>query len=65
MNAQPAVEVTLGGASTGTVLAAIRRMQATIPPLARVVAISPDLGHAYLDTVYNDAWCSATYGLAW
>jgi 2,3-diaminopropionate biosynthesis protein SbnA len=55
----------LGGASTGTVLAAVRRMHATIPPNARVVAISPDLGHTYLDTVYNNAWCNETYGVAW
>ncbi|WP_423392346.1 2,3-diaminopropionate biosynthesis protein SbnA [Burkholderia sp. LMG 21824] len=55
----------LSGASTGTVLAAIRRMHATIPPDARVVAISPDLGHTYLDTVYNDAWCNETFGSAW
>lgn len=55
----------LGGASTGTVLAAIQRMQDSIPARACVVAISPDLGHAYLDTVYNDAWCNKTYGTAW
>lgn len=53
------------GASTGTVLAAVRRMSADLPHDATVVAISPDMGNSYLDTIYSDEWCDSTFGLAW
>ncbi|GAA2677493.1 cysteine synthase A [Actinosynnema pretiosum] len=46
----------LAGGSTGTVLAAIRSQASGIDPGDTVVAISPDLGERYLDTVYNDDW---------
>jgi len=55
----------LGGASTGTVLAAIRRMLPSLSQGALVVGISPDLGTPYLDTLYDDEWCDKTFGLAW
>ncbi|WP_047249845.1 2,3-diaminopropionate biosynthesis protein SbnA [Chromobacterium subtsugae] len=55
----------LGGASTGTVLAAVRRLHAELPTDAVVVAISPDLGNGYLDTVYDDDWCDQRFGPAW
>ncbi|MEQ5842410.1 2,3-diaminopropionate biosynthesis protein SbnA [Paraburkholderia acidicola] len=55
----------LCGASTGTVLAAVRRLAGDLPRDATIVAISPDLGGAYIDTLYNDAWCDSTYGNAW
>src|SRR5690242_9331610 len=46
----------LVGGSTGTVLAAVQRLA---PEFARgdtIVAISPDLGEKYLDTIYDPAW---------
>ena len=46
----------LVGGSTGTVLAAVQQLA---PEFARgdtIVAISPDLGDKYLDTVYDSAW---------
>jgi 2,3-diaminopropionate biosynthesis protein SbnA len=46
----------LTGGSTGTVLAAVRRVAASIPPDATVVAIAPDLGERYLHSVYDDGW---------
>ncbi|MEW2069209.1 2,3-diaminopropionate biosynthesis protein SbnA [Streptomyces sp. NPDC007346] len=46
----------LAGGSTGTVLAAIRRLAPQIPSDATVVAISPDLGERYLNSVYDDKW---------
>jgi cysteine synthase A len=55
----------MGGASTGTVLAGIRRMEAEIDDDAVVVGISPDLGNFYLNTVYDDEWCDRTYGDSW
>jgi N-(2-amino-2-carboxyethyl)-L-glutamate synthase len=50
------------GASTGTVLAAVRHMASEIRPDATVVALSPDLGDRYVDSVYDDAWV-ARHGL--
>lgn len=50
------------GGSTGTVLAGIRMMAHKIAPGASVVAISPDLGDRYVDTIYDDAWCQAHFG---
>ncbi|GAA2798181.1 2,3-diaminopropionate biosynthesis protein SbnA [Saccharopolyspora taberi] len=46
----------LAGGSTGTVLAAVDRISGSLPPRSRVVAISPDLGEKYVDTVYSMAW---------
>ncbi|WP_439423120.1 2,3-diaminopropionate biosynthesis protein SbnA [Saccharothrix sp. HUAS TT10] len=46
----------LAGGSTGTVLAAIRSQAAAISPDDTVVAIAPDLGERYLDSIYNDDW---------
>lgn len=52
------------GASTGTVLAAVQRKfgSDTPPPSGPVVAISPDMGDRYVDTVYDDEWVSCRYG---
>jgi 2,3-diaminopropionate biosynthesis protein SbnA/2,3-diaminopropionate biosynthesis protein SbnB len=44
------------GGSTGTVLAAVDRWSKVIPPDSIVVAISPDLGDRYLDTIYDEQW---------
>nr|AFJ97208.1 cysteine syntase [Pantoea agglomerans] len=55
----------LGGASTGTVLAAVKRLHMDIARDANVVAISPDMGSGYVDTVYNDEWCYRTFGGSW
>ncbi|RMO78451.1 2,3-diaminopropionate biosynthesis protein SbnA [Pseudomonas syringae group genomosp. 3] len=55
----------LGGASTGTVLAAFKRLQPEIAQDAVVVAISPDMGAGYIDTVYNDTWCDTHFGNGW
>ncbi|MEU5839559.1 2,3-diaminopropionate biosynthesis protein SbnA [Streptomyces diacarni] len=52
----------LVGGSTGTVLAAIRALRDQIPEGSRVLAISPDLGDRYLDTVYDDEWVMARFG---
>lgn len=52
----------LVGGSTGTVLAAVAAMAAELPTGSTVVALSPDLGERYLDTVYDDAWACARFG---
>jgi len=46
----------LVGGSTGTVLAGVRQLASEFMPGDTIVAISPDLGEKYLDTVYNPAW---------
>jgi 2,3-diaminopropionate biosynthesis protein SbnA len=50
------------GGSSGSVLAGVIAMRDRIPPGSRVVAISPDLGDWYLDTIYNDDWVTARFG---
>lgn len=52
--------ILLGG-SSGTVLAGIRQYADRIRPGACVVAISPDLGDRYVDTVYNPDWIKRHY----
>jgi 2,3-diaminopropionate biosynthesis protein SbnA len=53
----------LFGGSTGTVLAgATKWLDAAGRTYAASVAISPDLGERYLDTVYDDAWVAEHFG---
>jgi len=52
----------LVGGSTGTVLAAVRAWRRRIPEDSVVVAISPDMGERYLDTVYDDDWVGKKFG---
>ncbi|MFH8348652.1 2,3-diaminopropionate biosynthesis protein SbnA [Streptomyces sp. NPDC018045] len=54
----------LFGGSTGTVVAGARRWLAAHRPGAAgtAVAISPDLGERYLDTVYQESWVRSVYG---
>ncbi|MEV4638752.1 2,3-diaminopropionate biosynthesis protein SbnA [Actinoplanes sp. NPDC049548] len=54
----------LFGGSTGTVTAGALRWLAEYRPDgdAVAVAIAPDLGGHYLETVYNDDWVTTTYG---
>ena len=49
----------LVGGSTGTVLAAVQRLAPQFMPGDTIVAISPDLGEKYLDTIYDSAWVRA------
>ena len=49
----------LVGGSTGTVLAAVQRLAPEFRFGETIVAISPDLGERYLDTVYKKADCES------
>lgn len=49
-------ESILAGGSSGAVVAALERLQDTIPEGANCVLIFPDRGERYLDTVYDDEW---------
>lgn len=51
----------LTGGSTGTVMAAVRQYSDLIKPSDIVVAISPDLGERYLDTIYSDEWVKSRF----
>ena len=46
----------LVGGSTGTVLTAVQQLAPEFKPGDTIVAISPDLGEKYLDTVYDPIW---------
>ena len=46
----------LVGGSTGTVLAAVRQLAPEFTLGDTIVAISPDLGERYLDTIYERSW---------
>lgn len=52
----------LFGGSTGTVLAGVQQWAAQIRPDDVVVAISPDMGERYLETLYSDDWVSQRLG---
>lgn len=53
----------LVGGSTGSVLAAIKQLSPLFQSGDVVVAISPDLGDRYVDTVYNREWCKEKLGV--
>lgn len=46
----------LVGGSTGSVLTAIQQLAPEFEPGSTIVAISPDLGDKYLNTVYDPSW---------
>ncbi len=50
------------GGSTGSVLAAVASKRASLPLGASVVAIGPDTGDRYLDTIYDDDWVRERFG---
>ena len=55
-------ESILAGGSSGAVIAAIETVKHRIPPNAVCVAILPDRGERYLDTVYSSEWIEEHFG---
>jgi N-(2-amino-2-carboxyethyl)-L-glutamate synthase len=55
-------EAILAGGSSGGVLAAIEKVRHFLPAGATCVAILPDRGERYLDTVYSDTWVRHHFG---
>jgi cysteine synthase A len=55
-------EAILAGGSSGAVIAAVERLQDSIPPGANCVVILPDRGERYLDTIYCDKWVREHFG---
>ncbi|MCF5707118.1 2,3-diaminopropionate biosynthesis protein SbnB [Pseudomonas syringae] len=52
----------LVGGSTATVAAAVHAWRERIEPGSVVVALSPDWGERYLDTLYDDQWVERHFG---
>ncbi|WP_339152729.1 2,3-diaminopropionate biosynthesis protein SbnA [Streptomyces sp. F41] len=57
-----AEESILAGGSSGAVVAALLDAASWIGPGATCVAILPDGGDRYLDTIYSDAWVESRFG---
>lgn len=53
--------IALGG-STGSVVAAVVELGPRLPAGSTVVAVCPDNGDRYLDTIYDDGWVRARFG---
>ena len=55
-------EAILAGGSSGGVITAVERMGKSIPSGSTVVALLPDRGERYLDTVFSDKWVRDNLG---
>jgi cysteine synthase A len=55
-------EAILAGGSSGGVVMAIDRVKPHIPHGATCVAIFPDRGERYLETVYSNDWVKEHFG---
>jgi N-(2-amino-2-carboxyethyl)-L-glutamate synthase len=52
------------GVSSGAVVAAICKVQHSIPPGSNVVTLFADSGNRYIETFYNDRWVRKHLGVA-
>lgn len=55
-------EAILAGGSSGGVITAMDRMSREIPEGSAVVALLPDRGERYLDTIFSDQWVQENLG---
>jgi N-(2-amino-2-carboxyethyl)-L-glutamate synthase len=55
-------EAILAGGSSGGVLAGVHKLREQIPAGARCVALLPDRGERYLETVFCDQWVHQHFG---
>ena len=55
-------EAILAGGSSGGILMAVERVKDEIPSGAICVALFPDRGERYLDTIYSDTWVEEHFG---
>jgi len=55
-------EAILAGGSSGGVITAVGKLMKEIPRGATCVAILPDRGERYLDTIYSDEWVTEHFG---
>lgn len=56
-----AYEGIFAGGSSGSVIAAIRKLLPSLPSRYRIVTILPDRGERYLNLVYDDDWVAQLY----
>ena len=56
------LEAILAGGSSGAVMMAIEHLSETLTRGATCVAILPDRGERYLDTIYSDEWVATHFG---
>ncbi|WP_111671023.1 2,3-diaminopropionate biosynthesis protein SbnA [Algoriphagus litoralis] len=55
-------ESILAGGSSGGIVFAIQQMIPRIPPNATIVALLPDSGERYLETIFNKSWVLDHFG---
>ena len=55
-------EAILAGGSSGGVISAVEQMSHEIPENATVVALLPDRGERYLETIFSDLWVRENFG---
>ena len=55
-------EAILAGGSSGAVIMAVEKAMNDIPEHSNCVAILPDRGERYLDTIYSDEWVKEHFG---
>lgn len=55
-------EAILAGGSSGAVVSGLAQLEPTLAPGTTCVAILPDRGERYLDTIYNDDWVRSHFG---
>ncbi len=55
-------EAILAGGSSGAVISAVDCMSSEIPEGSTVVALLPDRGERYLDTIFSDDWVRVNFG---
>lgn len=48
----------LAGGSSGSVIAALKKLAPTLPSHSRILTILPDRGERYLDSLYNEEWAA-------
>jgi N-(2-amino-2-carboxyethyl)-L-glutamate synthase len=55
-------EAILAGGSSGAIVSAVERFRPKMRPDSTCVAILPDRGERYLDTIYSDEWITRHFG---
>jgi len=55
-------EAILAGGSSGGVITAVEQISSEIPEGSTIVALLPDRGERYLDTIYSDEWVRTNLG---
>lgn len=55
-------ESILAGGSSGAIVMAIQKLLPTLPANSSVVALFPDSGERYMDTIFEDSWVEEQFG---